>query len=267
MSLTFTKLFSSITESTIWTENDPTRIIWITMMAMADRRGRVWASIPGLANRARASVEDVEAALSKFLSPDKYSRTTEHEGRRIEQIEGGWRLLNHEKYRAIRDEEAINESKRKYINTRRAVENVERGRHNAEADSESDTEAENKSVSNVPIVPVVGESQAIPTSPAMKTKKNDAPYESIVALYHETLPELPKVVKLTKQRHGYIRQRWQEDLPDLQAWTDYFNIVRKSKFLMGKTSGSKGRPPFRADLTWLCRPENIVKVIEGKYHA
>ena len=140
MSLTFTKLFSSITESTIWTENDPTRIIWITMLAMADRRGRVWASIPGLANRARASVDDVEAALSKFLSPDKYSRTTEHEGRRIEQIEGGWRLLNHEKYRAIRDEEAINESKRKYINTRRAVENVERGRHNAEAEAE----AENK---------------------------------------------------------------------------------------------------------------------------
>ena len=141
MSLTFTKLFSSITESTIWTENDPTRIIWITMLAMADRRGRVWASIPGLANRARASVDNVEAALSKFLSPDKYSRTTEHEGRRIEQIEGGWKLLNHEKYRAIRDEEAINESKRKYINTRRAVENVERGRHNAEADTEADAKA------------------------------------------------------------------------------------------------------------------------------
>ena len=235
------------------------------MLAMADRRGRVWASIPGLANRARASVEDVEAALSKFLSPDKYSRTTEHEGRRIEQIEGGWRLLNHEKYRAIRDEEAINESKRKYINTRRAVENVERGRHNAEAEAEADSEASDKAVSYVPIDTVVGESQAIPTTTAKE--KNEIPYEKIVALYHETLPELSKVAKLTKQRHGYIRQRWLEDLPDLTAWKEYFGVVRKSKFLMGKANGSGGRPPFRADLTWLCRPENIVKVIEGKYHG
>lgn len=110
------------------------------------------------------------------------------------------------------------------------------------------------------------ESQAIPSATA-KENKNDVPYESIVALYHETLPELPKVAKLTKQRHGYIRQRWLEDLPDLPAWKEYFGVVRKSKFLMGKSNGSGGRPPFRADLTWLCRPENIVKVIEGKYHG
>ena len=73
------------------------------------------------------------------------------------------------------------------------------------------------------------------------------------SLYHETLPELPKVAKLTKQRHGYIRQRWLEDLPDLPAWKEYFGVVRKSKFLMGKSNGSGGRPPFPSDLTWLCR--------------
>ena len=143
MSMTFTKLFSSITESTIWTEDHPTRLTWITMLAMADRKGRVWASLPGLANRARVTLSEVETAITKFLSPDKYSRTEEFDGRRIEPIDGGWRLLNHEKYRSIRDEEVIKESKRKYINTRRekerSVENVDRGRHNAEA--EADTEA------------------------------------------------------------------------------------------------------------------------------
>lgn len=122
------------------------------MLAMADRRGRVWASIPGLANRARVTLEEVEAALQKLLSKDKYSRTSEFEGRRIEPIDGGWRLLNHEKYRSIRDEETVKETKRNYINKRRhlerGVDKVDRCRANAEADTEAEaitTEGLNKS--------------------------------------------------------------------------------------------------------------------------
>lgn len=122
MSTSFTKLFSSITESTIWCEDTPVRIVWITMLAMADRHGRVWASLPGLANRARVSLSEASIAIEKFLSPDQFSRTPANDGRRIEVIDGGWRLLNHAKYRAIRDEESILESKRKYINARRARE-------------------------------------------------------------------------------------------------------------------------------------------------
>ena len=112
MSLTFTKLFSSITESTVWCEPAHTRLVWITMLAMADRKGRVWASVPGLANRARVPLEDTEKALATFLAPDRYSRTPDHEGRRIEPIDGGWRLLNHEKYRDMRDEEVRREQNR-----------------------------------------------------------------------------------------------------------------------------------------------------------
>lgn len=152
MSVTFTKLFSSITESTIWCEPANTRLVWITMLAMADRGGRVWASIPGLANRARVPLEDCEKAITTFLSPDRYSRTPDFEGRRIEPIDGGWRLLNHAKYRAIRDEESVKESKRRYINERRARERadvdsvrqsstpstVERGRDNAESDADAE---------------------------------------------------------------------------------------------------------------------------------
>lgn len=156
MSVTFTKLFSSITESTLWCEPDRVRIVWIAMLAMADSRGRVWASLPGLANRARVPLADAEDAIQRFLSPDKHSRTADNEGRRIEPIDGGWRLLNHEKYRNIRDEEAIKESKRAYINARRAKEraavesvdicrtssnSVVRGRHNAEAYTEAEAEA------------------------------------------------------------------------------------------------------------------------------
>lgn len=134
MSRTFTKLFSSITESTVWCEPHATVRVWIAMLAKADHVGRVFASIPGLANLARVGVDECEAAIQTFLSPDRYSRTPDFEGRRIEPIDGGWRLLNHAKYRAMRDEESVKESKRRYINDRRAkekaesVENVEQSR-------------------------------------------------------------------------------------------------------------------------------------------
>lgn len=153
MSMTFTKLFASITESTVWCEPDRTRLVWVCMLAMADRKGRVFASIPGLANRSRVPLEDAVKAIDTFLSPDAYSRTPDFEGRRIEPIDGGWRLLNHEKYRTIRDEEITKEHKRNYINNRRAAEReeskknstVERSRDNAEAEAEAEADTEKKS--------------------------------------------------------------------------------------------------------------------------
>jgi len=112
MSETFTKLFGSITDSTIWSEDDPTRIVWITMLAMADRHGYVGASIPGLAVRARVSVDSTEKALKKFLSPDKYSRSQEYQGCRISLADRGWNLLNYDRFRDMRDEEARKEYER-----------------------------------------------------------------------------------------------------------------------------------------------------------
>jgi len=99
--MAYTKLFNSIVTSTIWLEKDRTRIVWITMLALADVNGEVQASIPGLAHVAGVPVEDCRAALTKFLSPDPDSRTKDDEGRRIEEIDGGWLLLNHGKYRAM----------------------------------------------------------------------------------------------------------------------------------------------------------------------
>lgn len=112
--MSYTKLFSSIVTSTIWTEDPKICKIWVTMLAIADRHGEVHASIPGLAQIAGMELADTETAINKFLSPDKYSRTPDDEGRRIEKIEGGWLLLNHAKYRAMasKDEEKSASAKR-----------------------------------------------------------------------------------------------------------------------------------------------------------
>lgn len=101
MGNTFTKLFESILDSTVWQEPLPTKVVWITMLAMADRDGRVWASVPGLAKRAGVTLAEGEAALKRFLSPDEYSRSQEEDGKRVREIDGGWELINHNKYRQM----------------------------------------------------------------------------------------------------------------------------------------------------------------------
>lgn len=94
------------------------------------------------------------------------------------------------------------------------------------------------------------------------------PVSEIVNLYHEKLPNHPRIVKLTKTREGYLKQRWREDMDSLDAWAEYFEYVSKSSFLTGKEPPSQGRhSPFVADLEWLTKPGNIAKVVEGKYHG
>lgn len=99
--MSYTKLFQSIITSTIWSEDDKTRIVWITLMALADKNGEVQGSVPGIARLAGVSVDDCRSAIEKFLSPDPDSRTKDDGGRRIEIIDGGWTLINHQKYRKM----------------------------------------------------------------------------------------------------------------------------------------------------------------------
>lgn len=112
MAKTFTKLFQGILDSTVWQESLPTKVLWVTMLAMSDRDGRVWASVPGLAKRAGITIEECQEGLERFRSPDPYSRTKDNDGKRIREIDGGWELLNHAKYRDMMSEEQRREYQR-----------------------------------------------------------------------------------------------------------------------------------------------------------
>lgn len=94
----YTKLHSTILDSSVWLEPAHVRLVWITMLAMADQHGVVHASVGGLAHRARVSKEEAHDAITRFLGPDPDSRdrTT---GERIEEVPGGWLVLNHANYR------------------------------------------------------------------------------------------------------------------------------------------------------------------------
>lgn len=126
--MSYTKLQSSIIASTIWAEPSYTRVVWITMLALADRNGYVAASIPGLAHIAHVTRPEVENALYTLMQPDPDSRSKVCEGRRIEEIDGGWTIIN---YVAVRDswtDDDKREYQREWIARKRArdaVENVE----------------------------------------------------------------------------------------------------------------------------------------------
>lgn len=93
----FTKLFHSIVTSSIWNENDKTRVVWITLLALSDKDGFVGASVGGLAHAARVSKEDCQVALECLMSPDDDSRDPAFAGQRVEKSEGGFTILNYRK--------------------------------------------------------------------------------------------------------------------------------------------------------------------------
>ena len=114
MSVGYTKLFGSIIGSTVWREPDHVRLVWITMLALKDRDQVVEASLPGLADFARVPLERCVEALEVLKAPDPYSRSKEFDGRRIEEIDGGWRILNGEKYREKMNADERREKNRIY---------------------------------------------------------------------------------------------------------------------------------------------------------
>jgi hypothetical protein len=108
----------------------------------------------------------------------------------------------------------------------------------------------------------------------VESKIPPCPHQEIISIYHNTLPELPKVLSWNKTREGYLKQRWRQLFVEFECksaeegldWfkNDFFQFVRDSKFLMGKVQ-SKDRNTFLADLEWMIKPTNFTKIIERKY--
>ena len=128
------------------------------MLAMADQNGVVNASAPGLAAMAQVGFESVIKALQCFEAPDEYSRSTEFEGRRIQKVDGGWLILNYQKYREIRNEEKRREQNRiaqqKFRDSRAAgstvSKSVSKRKQNKPQSAQAEAEAEAEYKKKVP---------------------------------------------------------------------------------------------------------------------
>ena len=104
---------------------------------------------------------------------------------------------------------------------------------------------------------------------SLKVSKPKCDPQAIVDLFNNTLPGLPQVAMLTKDRKAKINARWSESdvHQDLGFWAEFFALVGESEFLMGQGEGRNGGKPFRATFDWLIAPSNFVKVVEGNYNA
>lgn len=217
MSKSFTKLFSSITESTVWGEPATTRVAWVTMLAMSDPYGRVWASVPGLARRANITLEECQAALACFLSPDEHSRTPDHGGRRIEPIEGGWKLLNYAKYRETQDDEA--QARRNADRQRRYRErhsNVPRG-------TVTESNARNGSLQDVTQNNPIAEAEAEEEAEEEKKKKTAAA-SRLGSGFPRFWSDYPK-----KKSRGQALKAWLRLKPSEQLVTEILAAIGRAK--------------------------------------
>lgn len=163
--MAYSKLHSSLVNSSLWTEADNVRILFITLLALCDREGYVYGSKPGLERLANiepiSNENDLVDPWHVLMSPDPNSsdrmRNPENEGRRIEEVSGGFRLLNFPYYRGLRNEDDRREQNRSAQARFKAREKVSQdkpesakislgqprsaaGKPISEADTEADTE-------------------------------------------------------------------------------------------------------------------------------
>lgn len=214
MSDGYVKVYESILQSTIWLEAPETKIVWITMLTLKDKDGVVYASIPGLANTSGVSLQACEAAINRFLSPDPYSRTKDFEGRRIREVDGGWFLINHAKYRDLRTQKNINDAERKRKSREKDVTTCHNmshdvtHRHGVSGDGDGDGDGSVSSLKEE-------------IKPPKRNKKPRPDFGSIVSLWRERCVPcgLPDVLAVEKTRKARLEvcagdTNWMEMLPE-----------------------------------------------------
>lgn len=90
----FVVLDAEILSSSVWAEAAHVRLVWITLLILCDTEGYVGAALPGIARAAGVTLEEAQDAMDRLQQPDPFSRTKSSEGRRVEVVERGFRVLN-----------------------------------------------------------------------------------------------------------------------------------------------------------------------------
>lgn len=120
------------------------------------------------------------------------------------------------------------------------------------------------------------------STPRRRRKAPDlpnCPYDAIVAVYHEVLPELPavRIVKPGGDRQKAIAGLWKWVMTSTRndgarrastteegvAWfRNYFTRARDNDFVMGREARGVGHENWEADIDYLCTERGMKRVIE-----
>jgi hypothetical protein len=145
----YAKLFSSIYQGTLRGDTHGL-VVFTNLLAHADQHG--WADIhpKAIAEETGLTLAEVEAAIRNLESPDPESRSPEEEGKRLIRLDEhrawGWRIVNHGKYRAIRNEEDRREQNRLAQERWRNKHNQSKQRKPESAHTEAEADTDTKAV-------------------------------------------------------------------------------------------------------------------------
>jgi len=248
----YNKLFQKILDSSIWLEDAHVRLVWITFLAAMDKDGVVALSAPGnVAARARVSQEQAENALEVLEAPDQRSPGQEHEGRRIERIQGvGWLVFNARKYRDIQRAEDSREQVRRRVAKHRAINVTPRNACNENVTTSSvSADACTPVLPDVPVqLPSHVDAQAAPAREKVgKTRKpKDASFQ---AEFDAFWVAYPRRLDIGRAREKYSARRREGVTPaDLQAAAGHYadecrREAREPKFILHAATflGPSGR--------------------------
>lgn len=118
----YAKVFTQIFDSSI-AEDYEVRHVFMDLLVLADCEGVVDMTAEAVSRRINVPMEMVVRALKVLSSSDPKSRSKESDGKRLELIDShrdwGWRIINYEHYRQLRDEEGRRSYFRDYAAKRR----------------------------------------------------------------------------------------------------------------------------------------------------
>lgn len=163
----FAKIFEQIFDSSI-AKNYKLRHFFEDILKLANREGIVDITQDAISRRINLPLEEVVPMLAILCAPDNQSRSKDYEGRRLIPLDfhrdWGWKIVNYEYYREIRDEEARKAYFRDAQRRKRARDNqkkkaAQKGKVNgAETEEEKDSR-ELKVIEEYPHTPFRPESE------------------------------------------------------------------------------------------------------------
>lgn len=233
----FTKLHATILQSSIMAEPPEIFKVFVAILAATDPDGIARVSSTFLAAVCYFPLETIDQALAALEAPDLRSRSLNDEGRRIQKIDGGYLVINYEKYREFSysmNPEAVR--KREY-----------RGKRKDEHESSGHS-------GTCPGHSASVFSSSPPSSFELKK-------EEILRLWNDFagIHGLPKIKAIIQgsQRESHLKAR----LKDGMDFISLLDQIAAAPFLLGKEKN------WRASFDWVLDLTNYQKIIEGNYRG
>lgn len=235
-----------------------------------EQKGELWDAVFKFHSGEEVSISDPMAQMAFSFFRQAFERDAEEYERRCEKNRENVRKRWEAKYTTVYDRIESNTT---------VCDGIRHGTKYTDNDNDNDSDININTLSEC----MSGQSPDNPSrqedseSEGHAGKRPACPVKEIVAMYHDILPEHPRVEIINAQRRGAINARWadigtrlkttgREDSREarLEYMAQVFRRASRSSFLTGKAVCRDGKT-YMATFDMLMRPNGFTGVIEGKY--